>query len=392
VPPVLGALVLLARREPPLRRGTLVAAGVLLGLGVLMKQHAGIFVVAAALWVLWIERGRGIGKAVGAGIVLVVAALLPFGLVCAAMAAAGAFRPFWFWTVRYAREYATLIPLALGLAQLRLQAERIVTASWPLWMLAAAGATALAWDAPARRRATFLAGFAVASLLATVPGLRFSEHYFILLLPAASLLAGAAVSAFTRRAAAWGPGAAALVAGGLPLAAAAASLVPEPVTLFRQSPETVARAVFGANPFPEAIEVARYLAAHTAPAERVAVVGSEPEIYFLARREAAVRYMYVYPLMEPQPFAARMQEEMIGQLAAARPRYLVLVNVPTSWTLQPRSSHALLEWVERTVNSEYVLVGLVDIMPDGETVYRWDAAAAGGSPASANHLAIFERR
>jgi len=276
--------------------------------------------------------------------------------------------------------------------QLRLQAASILAASWPLWVLVAAGVTALAWDAPSRRRAPFLAGFAVVSFLATVPGLRFSEHYFILLLPAASLLAGAAVSAFTRRAAAWGPGAAALVAGGLPLAAAAASLVPEPVTLFRQSPESVARAVFGANPFPEAIHVARYLAAHTTPADRVAVVGSEPEIYFLARREAAVSYMYVYPLMEPQSFAARMQEEMIGQLAAARPRYLVLVNVPTSWSLQAGSSHELMDWVERVVNTEYVLVGLVDIMPDGETVYRWDAAAAGASPASSNHVAIFERR
>ena len=71
---------------------------------------------------------------------------------------------------------------------------------------------------------------------------------------------------------------------------------------------------------------------------------------------------------------------------------MVLVNVPTSWTLQPGSSHQLMDWVERVVNTEYVLVGLVDIMPDGETVYRWDAAAAGGSPASSNHVAIFERR
>src|SRR5262245_26865038 len=117
VPPVLGALVLLARREAPRARSTLVAAGVLLGIAVLMKQHAGIFVVAAALWVLWTERGRGLGSALAAAIVLAAAAALPFLLVCAAMAAAGGFQPFWFWTIRYAREYATLLPLSVGLSQ-----------------------------------------------------------------------------------------------------------------------------------------------------------------------------------------------------------------------------------------------------------------------------------
>ena len=97
-------------------------------------------------------------------------------------------------------------------------------------------------------------------------------------------------------------------------------------------------------------------------------------------------------MLDPLGFAQRMQEDMIARLAETRPRFLVLVNVPTSWTLRPDSSRALLEWVERTVNSDYRLVGLADIMPDGETIYRWDVAAAGERPASANHVAVFERR
>ena len=394
IPPLLGGLVLLVRTPVPRPSRTLVAAGLLLGLAVLMKQHAAVFLVFAVLWVVASAgvAGRSAARAaLREGAVLAGAALAPFGATCLAMWASGAFAPFWFWTVRYAREYAALIPLAVGLGELERQAARIATASAPLWILAGVGTSALAWDAPARRHASFLGGFALASLLATVPGLRFSEHYFLLLLPAASLLAGVTVAALARRAAAWAPAAGALVGGGLPLVAAAASLFPEPVALFRQPPAVVARTVFGANPFPEAVEVARYLEAHTSPDDRIAVIGSEPEIYFLARRQAAVSYMYVYPLMEPQPFARRMQDEMIAQLERERPRFLVLVNVPTSWSLQAESSHALLAWVERTVNTDYRLVGLVDIMPDGETVYRWDAAAAGASPASSNHLAIFER-
>jgi hypothetical protein len=303
---------------------------------------------------------------------------------------AGAFEPFVFWTITYAREYATLIPVATGLGELGRQAARIARSSAPLWALAGVGATALAWDAPTRARALFLAGFAASSLLAIVPGLRFSEHYFILLLPAACLFAGAGASALARRVEAWAPPAAPLVRWGVPLVAAGAALAPH-VSLYREPPAVVARRVFGMNPFPEAIEVARYLRAHSAPDDRVAVIGSEPEIYFYAARRAAVSYMYVYPLMEPQPFARRMQADMIAQLERTRPPLMVLVNVPTSWSLQPDSPRDLLAWVERTVNADYRLVGLVDIMPDGRSAYRWDDAAAGAQPASAHHLAIFRR-
>ena len=149
--------------------------------------------------------------------------------------------------------------------------------------------------------------------------------------------------------------------------------------------------MFGANPFPEAIEVARYLETQTAPEERIAVIGSEPEIYFLARRRAAVSYMYVYPLMEPQPFAQRMQADMIAQLERERPRFMVLVNVPTSWSLQPESSRELLAWVEESVNEGYTLVGLLDIFPDGRTLSRWDGAAAQAAPQSPQHVAVFRR-
>jgi len=38
------------------------------------------------------------------------------------------------------------------------------------------------------------------------------------------------------------------------------------------------------------------LRAHTAPTERIAVIGSEPQIYFFAQRHAATGYIYMYAL------------------------------------------------------------------------------------------------
>lgn len=369
--------------------GRAAAAGALLGVAVLMKQHGAAFVAFGGAWLVWtgLRAGRARATLVRAA-AFAAGAALPLAVTALAMWRAGAFAPFWFWTVTYAREYAVLVPLGVGLGELARQATAIVAASPALWLLVLLGATAPAWDRATRARAGFLGGFALASCAAIVPGLRFSEHYFVMVLPGASLLAGAGVTALARRA---GPRLAPALRVGLPLVAVAATLVQARAALLAE-PTALTRAIYGQNPFPEAIEVARWLEAHAAPDEQIAVIGSEPQIYFLARRRAATSYMYTYPLMESHPFAHQMQEAMIAELERAQPRFLVLVNVDTSWSRTPTSSLRLLEWAERTVNAGYAQVGLVEIPADGPAVSRWGAAARDAAPRTPAFVAVFERR
>ncbi len=79
--------------------------------------------------------------------------------------------------------------------------------------------------------------------------------------------------------------------------------------LVRQTPKHRLRApLISADPFPEAEEVARFIRANSPPSAPMAVLGSEPELYFLSRRHSVTGYIYTYGMMEPQPFARRMQE------------------------------------------------------------------------------------
>ena len=385
--PMVGGLLCLMDLDAAASVRRIVAGGLLLGLAYVMKQHGAAFVAFGGLWVLLAARRRGApGPAVlRDGALFAGAALAPFLATCAAMLAAGAFGPFWFWTVSYAREYATLIPLADALGILRANFAHVVGSAPLLWALAALGATALAWDAVARRHAAFLGLFVVCSFAAVCTGLRFSEHYFILLLPAASLLAAVAASACARAS-----GSVALGAG-LAALAVVTALVGDRRVLFELSPVEVSRAIYGENPFPEAVEIARWLREHTSPEERIAVVGSEPEIYFYAQRPAATSYIYTYPLMEAQPFARWMQADMIAQLERARPKYMVLVSVDTSWTRRADSPTLLFDWAERTVNADYVRVGQIDIPGDAASRYRWGDAAA-GPPTSRSFVTVFARR
>lgn len=85
-------------------------------------------------------------------------------------------------------------------------------------------------------------------------------------------------------------------------------------------------------PFDLAPRVAQYVAEHTDRDERLLVVGSEPEIYFLARRTACTRLVFTYPLTGPYTYAPRLREEFVHDLEEARPRYVVMVQVPSSLT------------------------------------------------------------
>jgi hypothetical protein len=218
------------------------------------------------------------------------------------------------------------VPLSIGIGHFTSTFFEILSANPALWAMAAVGAFLVIRG----RKARFLFIFLLFSSLTTVPGLLFREHYFIPALPAVALLAGAAAS---QRWARWA------LAGAI-----AVSLFTERQFFFIKTPTEAARELWGDNPFPEAIPAADYLRAHTSPGTPIAILGSEPEIYFYAHRHSATGYIYMYGLMEPQPYALRMQEELIHDFETSRPQYIVDVDVSTSWLMRDNSATRILDW------------------------------------------------
>lgn len=58
---------------------------------------------------------------------------------------------------------------------------------------------------------------------------------------------------------------------------------------------------YGLNPFPESLEIGRFIRENSAENDRIAVIGSEPQIYFYSDRRAATGHIYTYALMEDLP-------------------------------------------------------------------------------------------
>ena len=112
------------------------------------------------------------------------------------------------------------------------------------------------------------------------------------------------------------------------------------------------------EPFVEAPAVAGYIREHSSPNARVAVLGSEPEIYFYSHRHSATGYLYAYPLMEPQPYPLKMQREMIGEIESNQPEYLVWVGSANSWAVRPRPTGQFLNRSTNTPGNFYEIAGI----------------------------------
>jgi 4-amino-4-deoxy-L-arabinose transferase-like glycosyltransferase len=393
LPAVAGMLILL-RATDSRRPLPLFLSGLLFGLAFLMKQHGAAFIAFALVYLIYQGRRTQPAslKPVLTNIfVLQAGAALPFALICLFFFASGIFDKFWFWTFTYPREYVSLLSPAQGWGNFLHNFSAIVSSAPLLWVLAGWGLLALFIDPKARARLFFTGTLVIFSFLAITPGFYFREHYFVLLLPAISLLIGFALSSMGRLLANVSQSAAKLVPVAIILAALGSTVYQQRLFLFVVDPVIASRLTYGKNPFPESLKIAQYLKERTSSEDAIAVVGSEPQIYFYAHRRAATGYIYTYPLMEPHPYAERMQEEMIREIEASRPAYLVFAAIETSWLLRPESPRLIFDWFRRYSSEFYDCVGVIDIISHNLTEYHWDEASKGYQPSSPS-VYVYKRK
>ena len=250
-------------------------------------------------------------------------------------------------------------------------ASEVINSTSMLWTLVGFGVIAGLWNKRMRASAFFLVGFLAFSLAAFSAGFYFRQHYYIFVLPAASLFTGVAISALPKLTARYSN----FIRFALLLFFAVA--LSQPVLAasklyFEVSPVEASRMVYRENPFPESVRIAEYLREHTDVGDTIAVLGSEPQIYFYSKRHSATGYIYTYGLMEPQSYARQMQEEMIRQIESARPKYVIFVGVPTSWLRYPESELLIFTWVDQYIKTYYGVVGLVNILSSDRTDYYFD--------------------
>ncbi len=335
-------------------------AGLLLGVAFLMKQPGAAFTLFGALYLLksggWTkEKLRSSARHLlwfGAG------AALPFAITCLVLWRAGVFAKFWFWTFSYAYQYGTSVGTVEGWHSLVKNFTPALRSALAVWLLSAVGLSCFVWSRKARAHVDFVIGLLFFSGLAVSAGLYFRRHYFIMLLPVVSLLVGLAVSSVVDLAEHRKSSVLRYVAMAAFVIAFASAMLEEMRFYFQADPISASRHVYPEDPFPEAAVVGRYIQQHSAASASIAVLGSEPQIMFYARRRSATGYLYAYPLTEEQEYASTMQQEVISEIEAANPEYLVFA---WDWEIRPQSERAIFTWADQYIANNYGLAGVMRV-------------------------------
>ncbi|MBX3736399.1 MAG: hypothetical protein KF715_06920 [Candidatus Didemnitutus sp.] len=312
--------------------------GVCIALAFLSKQPGALDLAAPALaLVLW-SRVSGENRPAGRRTLLALTAgfALPVLLVLAYYAARGALGDFVFYTWTYNVRYYGPAVAATERAATALLPLRLLFVAAPLLLgIVLAGVAAAIFHVVQRQRTAaedlanplrlYLLAWAASATLGAAAGGRGFDHYAIQTLPAlcagagwvlgglSALALGRGVPTLRRWAAA-----AAIVVVVLPLASAAG------------------RARTRTLPIDPSVRVARFIAARTAPDERIFAWGYHPDIYLFADRVAGSRFVYasfqtgllpwtnVAPEIDTRATVVPgAMETLLRDLQASRPAFIV---------------------------------------------------------------------
>ncbi len=249
---------------------SLAGAGVLTGIAMLIKQSAFDAGLAAVVFLLWRERRRGLAPAA----VLVASALVP---VAIAAATAARLNDWLYAVVGYRFDGGSLVTGSFvgRTHQLWLSLPPAGKALGLLVLLAAAG-----W-----RRSPLLARIWLgAAMVGVLGGGNFHPHYYLQLVPPLSLLAAVGVRTLwlsAPRPAIAAAAAAVAATFALTIPVAWATPTEQAKTIWPRDPHLIHDAV-----------LARYVRAHTHPQQRILAVWADADLYYLADRRPAVRYLW----------------------------------------------------------------------------------------------------
>ena len=389
LPAIGGVLLLWVSQEKPTR---FILSGFLLGFALLIKQHAVFFFLFGLVFLSITAFAQSyklkklilsIGFFLIGGVVPIITSATLYWLY-------GNFSDFWFSTFQYASEYASMVSLSQGFEDFKYSCTHILESNFSILLLSLIGIVAMAPIKRARREYLFIFGFFLFSFLAITPGLYFRPHYFLLWMPAFSLFAGAGFTVLMNRflSSRFKP----LISLGILTLVLGLPVWIQKDFFFTLPVFKATKLVYGSNPFVESLEVAKYIREHSQKDDRVAVLGSEPQIYFYAQRRSATRHIYMYPLMEKHIFAHEMQLELIREIESSQPKFIVLVNVPWSWKFKRDSSPLLRAWAPIYLNKEYKVSGMIDVFSHKEPLYKWGEKASKYTPVSSKNIIIYERR
>jgi hypothetical protein len=321
------------------------------------------------------------------------AALTPLLLSIVWLAAAGALRKFVFLNLGYGFDFGDRVGIQEALPEFLKALPPAMHAFWIVWVLAGIGLVMyLTAEVEGSAQIQFLF-FSLASLAAVGLGFQFRAHSFVMFLPVISMLAGYCVFGVRQVMVERNiHGAPMAIPPMLIVVAVGFGLFVERDYYFADDLRDLSRRIYFPNAFADAEQIGDYLRSQTAPADKISILGSEPEILYRSGRKSASPYLYMSAFADPPGTGLGMEQEMLTGIEQAAPAYIVYVRHPSSWGAGPEAETYITDWAGGYLQKNYDLEGIAETLSPSETRFRWGADARSSPASPVGTVMLFRRR
>lgn len=346
-------------------------SGLFAGISFMMKQPAIFFILLFSIYILIMGLINHYAyKKNFINIFLYLAgSVFVFLIVCAIMKINGVFDRFWFMAIEYAFKHSKMLPVGVAIRNFTFFLNiTSVFFKVALFFFVSYVFFAMFFIQEIDKRILYATLF-LFSVAFVSSGFYFRSHYFIVIVLPMALVV---FEKFTYKKKE-DEIISSRVKNLLFIFFIALLLITQNNILFKLTPAQVCRDIFSVNPFPESLEIAKFVASNTNKDDKIAILGSESQIFFYAKRKSATGYTSFIHLMEDNFMADKMQAEAIREIEESAPKYLIYVNIRTSWIYNSKSSMRVFNWFKNKVKrDELEIVGLVSIISSPQkTVYVW---------------------
>jgi hypothetical protein len=355
------------------------SAGLCLGLAFIVKQPAAVFVVFAVVAIL-LESGSMLQRILRAG-VLGACSLIPFGLVALYFSSQGRWADFWHWTYELPAQQST--KLSEVKTYLDYTIPVLLKDNWPLW-IGGLVATGVLWrtNMPSKAK-IWMTGLVVTGLGSTCIGAGFIPHYFVTAIPClAAALAAVSWWAFQRSKTVGTALGIAIV--WLPI------LLQFEYFLMPNMPKTIDKSYHWQG-FAELQAIGKELKKRLQPGQKVAMLGSEPQMYGYTESEAFTPHLFLYPVMRNPKNQTQILEEYWQAFDLTVPDYVVIPINEASWGAKNFSEIPQFKQIWQKLTSQYEMIGRANVGQKPLNIV-WDGALKGHQPPKVPPIFVFRKK
>ncbi|MCX6256648.1 MAG: glycosyltransferase family 39 protein [Bacteroidia bacterium] len=390
-------LMVIAMSKP--RWWLFMLSGVLMGFAVLIKQSAvflGIFAGIAIILYHVLNKPVDWKKLIlqiiyySAGVFMIILIFLMF------IIKQGSYKDMVYWAFKFAAEYVGQIPFSDGINLFKYFSKAVTDGYMVFWIASILGAVFLGFIKTDRFHKLFMWLMLAAGFLTIVPGMRFYGHYWQQFIPVMAILVGVAFFSINQFFIGVMKSAKAVYLTSVVfLLIFISDLSAHSSYYFTPDYTRILKDVYTINPFPEAKVVGDYLREHAGKDDKLAVLGSEPEIYFYSGLESASRHIYLNFLVGDStvfPESRQLQNEFVKDVETGKPEYMVYIKNDLSWLITKKSVKIIDKWFNKFATKNYDLIGIGDIISKDKTVFKWNEDINQYRPSGENMIGVFRRK